>query len=94
MTKSQKELLEEVIQKICKREQWEYVDHVQAQYLANTFLENKEIRQNHSEILQYFKLEDLQCLKHLHYENDILCKVDLKDFSFSVRLYHYVKKCV
>ena len=50
MTKSQKELLEEVIQKICKREQWEYVDHVQAQYLANTFLENKEIRQNHSEI--------------------------------------------
>ena len=71
-------------------------------FLSNIFLIKKNDRGNCSCIIlkalnkfipyKHFKTEDLHCLKYFQ-ENNFLCKIDLKDASFSVTLHEFKKIC-
>ena len=43
---------------------------------------------------KHFKMEDLHCLRFLPEQDDLLCKVDLKEVYFSVPFNKYSQKFV
>ena len=76
----------------------------QVQFLSNEFLVEKKNRGNSPVINlnnlkkimshEYFKMEDLHCLKFLLEQDDFLCKIHLKKVYFSVALHRNSQKFV
>ena len=96
MSKEQFSLAEQEVLEILEKGAIQKVVPIQGQFLSNLFLVEKTDGGNHPVInlknlnkfihCEHFKMEGLHCQKFLPEENDLLCKIDLKEAYLSVSL--------
>ena len=104
MSDKQSLLVDQEISELLEKGAIQEAETAQEEFLSNIFLVGKKnggdcpvinLKKLNAFIpYEPFKMEGLHCLKFLLEQNDLLCKIDLKDAYFAIPLSKQSSKCV